>query len=184
MKIKALLPFFSILLLSCGEQVVSQQSAFSQTNTFAALPNQLRISDDIDLRLSLISPPASRQVLHLLGATEPYLIGLTTLDHVTSKDGKFYTEAGKFLALKVGVYIGDISNYQAELLDYNTKTRVGTLKYVSRTDYPNNPYQIIELCTGRFENACILSFDSEAKQYRMKINEAGNISTPPQKCTP
>jgi hypothetical protein len=166
MNLKFFVPLAIPLILSCSDEGTSQQKDFPRSNTFVQW-SKVAIVGQLDARLSIIAP-ANTEMLVLLGTAEPFALGLTVADQKVLKNGRYYIESEKYLRFSAGE---KLENFRADLIDYSSKTAVGTLVFNNpASNFPNQPYQVEELCTGPFEKTCTLSYDEDSKVFKIDLH--------------
>lgn len=172
MRSLAALGFMSCLLLSCAEASPSETSSL-QSNERYAVGSTFGFGDILDKRMSLISPANARTMYTLYGTDEPLILGLSAQQHTVSMEGSNYRylDPNKVLRFKFGPMTGS-SYYYAELLDYETGKPVGLVYYgASSSSYPYSPYNLSQLCTGKYEDVCVLNFNKETSLFSITFKE-------------
>lgn len=167
------LGFLSSIVLSCAE-ASSSETASMQSSDRYAVGSTFGFADILDKRMSLISPANARTMYTLYGTDEPLILGLSAHQHTVTMEGSNYRylDPSKVLRFKYGPMINNSSRYYAELLDYETGKAVGYVYYgVSASDYPYSPNNLAQLCTGKYEEVCILNFNKETNLFSITFKE-------------
>lgn len=158
-------------LMSCADAEPGRSLSLQSSRTYV-VDRSFGFDDALDKRMSLISPPGSRVMYSLMGTDEPLIIGLSSDKNAKKIDGSSYTyfEPEKILRFRLGPQVGT-SDVYAEVFDYVKNKAVGRVFFGYTHNYPKSPIKLTQLCTGIYEDVCVLKFDVEANLFQIDFRD-------------
>ncbi|RYZ54296.1 MAG: hypothetical protein EOP07_16235 [Proteobacteria bacterium] len=167
--IKKVAGAISLLLLasslsSCGSDVPSQSSVIASDNY--AIGDRVNVERILDARLRAQSPVYQLFYVH---GTIPTGIALYDQSKVVDINSYQYISPDSGLIFSIGPINEDNPEKPfSEVIDSVTSAVVGTVTYTPATETSSRYFELTELCTGAYEDACTITFDPEALDYSIE----------------
>lgn len=157
--------FLAAGMSSCGKDLTSQSSVIASDNY--AVGERVNVERILDARLRAQSPVYQLFYVH---GTIPTGIALFDQSRIVDINSYQYLSPDDGLIFSIGpINQENPEKPFSEVIDSVTKTVVGTVTYTPATEVTSQYFELTELCTGAYEDACTITFDPEALDYSIEF---------------